>query len=131
MNGIRSDKESVRADLTYQRRQKSGILTACLGVLSCIMAFVAFAVELAIIVPAKDRLNKIDGIKAEWVSLPNLRSALYRRLPDSRMLLDRATSSGACVCPRRHLTGILTLPPPTGTPSRARCSCLLARLASS
>ncbi|KAL8290451.1 hypothetical protein RQP46_002709 [Phenoliferia psychrophenolica] len=46
--------------------QKSGLITAGLAVLAFLITIVTFAVELAIIVPAKDRLNAIEGIHAQW-----------------------------------------------------------------
>ncbi|KAI5480902.1 actin cortical patch SUR7/pH-response regulator PalI family protein [Pseudohyphozyma bogoriensis] len=48
------------------RFQKGGMLTIVLGVLAAILALVTFIADMAVIVPAKGRLNDIDGISASW-----------------------------------------------------------------
>jgi UDP-N-acetylmuramyl pentapeptide phosphotransferase/UDP-N-acetylglucosamine-1-phosphate transferase len=49
--------------------QKSGLAPVLLAILSSILAFIAFILYLVIILPAKNRLNGIDGISASNVSL--------------------------------------------------------------
>ncbi|GAA6005116.1 uncharacterized protein JCM10292_005574 [Rhodotorula paludigena] len=55
--------------------QKSGIITILLALVSCVLALVAFIVEIVVAIPAKNRLDAIDGISAElgnvqWFTLP-------------------------------------------------------------
>ncbi|KAL8293216.1 hypothetical protein RQP46_000910 [Phenoliferia psychrophenolica] len=60
----------------FYRIQKSGMLTIALGVVSFILAFVTFCVDLSIIIPARNRMNAIEGISAkmgnvQWFTLPS------------------------------------------------------------
>lgn len=48
--------------------QKSGIATILLAILTFVMAFIAFIIDLIVIIPAKNRLDAIEGITASWVS---------------------------------------------------------------
>lgn len=56
--------------------QKSGILTILLALVSCVMAFIAFFVYLGVLMPAKNRLNDIDGISASMVCFARRRRQL-------------------------------------------------------
>ena len=44
------------------------MLTIGLGLLSFILAFVTFCVDLSVIIPARNRFNEIPGIHAKLVS---------------------------------------------------------------
>ncbi|ORY88969.1 SUR7/PalI family-domain-containing protein [Leucosporidium creatinivorum] len=60
--------------------QKSGLAPVLLAIVSSVLAFIAFILYLVIILPAKNRLNDIDGISASvgnalWFVLPS--SLLY------------------------------------------------------
>ncbi|KAM0755420.1 hypothetical protein T439DRAFT_375788 [Meredithblackwellia eburnea MCA 4105] len=50
--------------------QKSGMVPVLLGAVAFVLTFVTFAVDLAVIIPAKNKLNSIDGISASWGNLP-------------------------------------------------------------
>ncbi|GAA6004051.1 hypothetical protein JCM10207_006533 [Rhodosporidiobolus poonsookiae] len=56
--------------------QKSGIVTILLAITSCIIAFIAFIVEIVVAIPARNRLGSVDGIDAslgnvQWFALPS------------------------------------------------------------
>lgn len=56
--------------------QKSGVVTILLALSACFMSFVTFVAEIAVAIPAKNRLGAIEGIEGklgnvQWFVLPS------------------------------------------------------------
>ncbi|GAA5850373.1 hypothetical protein JCM3766R1_004325 [Sporobolomyces carnicolor] len=56
--------------------QKSGVVTILLALSACVLSFVTFIAEIAVAIPARNRLNSINGISGQlgnvqWFVLPS------------------------------------------------------------
>ncbi|BGP18646.1 hypothetical protein JCM10213_002891 [Rhodosporidiobolus nylandii] len=56
--------------------QKSGIVTILLALAGCVLCLIAFIVEIAVTVPARNKMNALEGISGhmgniQWFSLPS------------------------------------------------------------
>lgn len=49
--------------------QKSGVVTILLALSACVLSFVTFIAEIAVAIPARNRLNSINGISGQLVRL--------------------------------------------------------------
>lgn len=74
--------------------QKSGIITILLALVSFVLALVTFIVEIVVAIPAKNRLDAIEGISAELVRFLQMLMRCIRAGAYA-VALYRATSSGS------------------------------------